>query len=111
MSEWVCRSMKPGATTSPLGVHYPLGARPLEPTHGDDLVVPDSHVGAEPRVTGAVHDPTAPDEDVEGAVSPAVGGSSAGAKKGEEEERGERGRKRSEVVHGLYPSPYGIRFR
>ena len=50
MSEWVCRSMKPGATTSPLGVHYPLGARPLEPTHGDDLVVPDSHVGAEPRV-------------------------------------------------------------
>jgi len=77
------------ASVAPAGLRC---ARPLKPTHGDDLVVPDSHVGAEPRVTGAVHDPTAPDEDVEGAVSPAVGGSAAGAMNSQEEERGERGR-------------------
>ena len=59
-------SMKPGATTSREASIRRFAGAPDEVADRRDAVVPDSDVRPEPRRAGAVDDPAAREEQVEG---------------------------------------------
>ena len=55
-----------GDDPEPAGVDNPTRARPVDQPNGNDPVTGDGHVGAIPRVAGAVDDESAGDDEVVG---------------------------------------------